>query len=91
MIWIIGISGSHMDNVFTYRVEGNEEQVRKHLFELVEEDRESETYSTWERGTESIDDVVPIGDNRLYAFGRWDDYHNDYTATPQEEIMILED
>jgi hypothetical protein len=89
--WVIGISGSEMDNVFVERVYGTEEQVKKYLLELVKKDRKADK-ETWDFGTTSIDGENGIDkryDGSFYAYGCYWNHHNDYTATPEMEVKIL--
>ena len=85
--YIIGISGSDLDTVKAYRVRGTEKKVKHHLLELVKSDRRNDPDS-WDFGTEKLSDITEI-DGVLYAFGSYESYHNDYTATPEEAPIVL--
>ncbi len=87
--WLIGISGSNMDNVITYRVSGTSDQVKKHLLALVKESKDADT-ETWEYGTDNEMEIEQRAGGILYAFGCWADYHDDYTATPEMEVETLD-
>lgn len=89
--WIIGIGGSEMDDVITYTVKGTEHQVKKHLASLVREDAKE---SDWfEGGDTRIKDISYRNscspDDGFYAVCMFGDHHNDYTAIPLKEPMIL--
>ncbi len=90
--WIIGISGSDADDVFVYRVFGTKAQVKKCLVNEVKGDKqecEEDGYDDWEHGTTSTGSVEERPNGTLYAYGCWNNHHNDYTATPEMPVKEL--
>lgn len=91
--WIIGIGGSNTDDVETYRVTGTEEQVKRHLIDVIDRDRqtvESETGEDWEYGTEDINGLQDFANHtKFYGNAVFADSHRDYTATLESEPMLL--
>ena len=83
--WIIGVSGSEMDDVRTELVHGTTKDVKRYLMSLVETDKNGD--NTWVRGTESIEEIKVMIDGKLYAKADYRDCHMDYTATPESAIM----
>ncbi len=93
MKWIIARHNSNLDATMFYQANGNAEEIKEYLVEIVRADKENEGLSsgcgkdsTWDFGTESIDEVQEKPFNSLYAFGSYYDYHIDYTARPIEFI-----
>jgi hypothetical protein len=87
MVYIIGISGSEMNNVRTYRISGTEDAVKHHIMNEVNNLR-YEDEGCYDYGTESIDEIETRG-NVLYAYIVFSDAHYDITATPDSEPLIL--
>lgn len=81
MRWIIGISGSDMDDVITYAVTGSKDAVKRHLIELVKKDKSKDS-GAWDDGSLKPSEVEERQNGKLYAFGNYAEYHCDYTATP---------
>jgi hypothetical protein len=91
MNWIIGIGGSDCDDVITERVSGTKRQVKKYLKDLVASDRDNDSEG-WDYGTTAIDGESGVEERTngiLYAFGEYDNYHIDYTATPEMDVKVL--
>lgn len=86
--WIVGICSSACDGVITYRVTGSEEQVKKHLLNLVNEDRDHDDEMNWEHGTETLSDITE-NEKGWYAYGCYSDYHIDYSAIEEKEPEVL--
>ena len=86
--WIIGMSGSEWDDVVTERVYGNKHQVKKYLASLVREGKEA-NIDCFEYGDTTIKDIKERIDGVLYAGSTFSYYHNDYTATPEMEVVNL--
>lgn len=90
--WLIGVSGSYMDDVLTERVFGTKEQVKEYLLSHAKKDileHEKEEISDWEFGATELSDIEERPDGTLYIYECWDDRHNDYTATPEMEAKKL--
>lgn len=87
MNWLIGIGGSDLDDVITYRVTGDKEQVKRHLRELVkeavDEDRENLDYA------DTLKTIKADSNGVFHAGACFSDYHRDYTATPEMEPIVL--
>lgn len=95
-IWIIGIGGSDIGNVNTYRVRGTKEEVKAHLFNRVVRDRRNafaaSCYDEWDFGTESASEVEENHfqiDGLLYAYASYETFHIDYTAIPEADPSEL--
>ena len=78
--WIIGIGGSLLDDVITYKVVGDVEEVKAHLLSLVNKAK-VRNYWDWDFGTETIEEIR-WKEGRLYAFACFESGHEDFTATP---------
>ena len=83
--WIIGISGSDMNNVMTQIVTGTTDQVRRFLLDCVFCDRDGDE-DNWDSGCDCLDDITYNDDGTLYAFGVYKDCHMDYTARPVSSV-----
>ena len=91
-IWTIGICNSDGEGVQFYRVEGNEDAVKKYLFDLLENDRKNfeDWGDDWDCGTESVEDVSTVTLHKeFYAYAVYQDFHIDYSAILEEEPIIL--
>lgn len=84
--WIIGMSGTEWDTVETYRVCGTKDEVKEHLVKLTQKHTSSEDY---EYGTEAVDEVQEESNGVLYAYVCFTNSHNDYTATPEMDVIVL--
>ena len=91
--WIIGISGSNMDDVEVKILTGATTDTAKlHLFlevqNIVAEDPEE-----YDCGTESVDEITVSDfgkyDGRLYAYVNFSDCHFDLTATPMPSVKRI--
>ena len=80
-VWVIGISGTEMDNVVIQKVYGTRHDVKKHLVHLLKEVRKEDPDS-WEFGVPKLKDVTERRDGSLYACACWRSHHNDYAAYP---------
>jgi hypothetical protein len=88
-IWLIGISGTDMDDVMIHKFRGTLEEVKQHLVSLVRRDRFRHN-DIWEHGTLITEDIRVIENtNRLYAYGSYSSFHNDYTAMLEEECECI--
>jgi hypothetical protein len=88
-IWLIGISGTDMDDVMIHKFCGTLEEVKEHLVSLVRRDRIN-GYDIWEDGSLTPSDITVMGDTgRLYAYGSYVDHHNDYTAMLEEDCKCI--
>lgn len=88
MNWIIGIGGSAMDNVVTYRVSGTKEKVKKQLVKEIIKDQANDP-GEWVNGTTNIYEITEEKSGRLYGYGCYAYYHLDYTATPEMDVVAL--
>lgn len=87
--WIIGISGSEMDDVVTYRVTGTEAAVKEHLAGLVKYD-ETENPEHFDYGDTKVSDVKELQKGKkFYAGATFSSYHNDYTATLEMDPLKI--
>jgi hypothetical protein len=84
--WLIGVSGSDMDDVIIHAFIGTRDEVKEHLVSLVQIDR-MENQIEWEYGTEDVGAIEVKTDGRLYAFGSYNCFHNDYTAMLEESVV----
>lgn len=81
--WLIGVSNMDGDRVSMFRFYGTKEEVKQKLVEMAGYDRkciEEEGFDEWNRGTESVEDVEERELWELYAYGRYCDFHIDYSA-----------
>lgn len=85
--YIIGISSSEADGIISYRVSGTRQQVKKHLVTLVKSDKSNDK-EAWDYGTTTMKDLDEEQEI-ISGYGVYDDYHIDYTATPDKEPIIL--
>lgn len=84
--WIIGIGGSEADGVDMHRFHGTEYQAKRHIVNLVKEDRRNNA-GCFEYGTEKIEEVeARTYDGSLYAYGCYSDYHIDYEAARLDKM-----
>ena len=86
--WIIGVSGDEMSAVTTYRVLATKTKVKKHLVDLVLGGRANDKKS-WLYGTDDIFEVEEKQNGVLYAYGEYEDYRVDYSATPEMKPIEL--
>lgn len=87
--WIIGISGSNMDDVVVYTYKGTKDQVKEVLLRIALRNAQEETKNDphyFDFGTTDIDEVRELPNGRFYAFNCFTDCHEDYTATPVESV-----
>ncbi len=82
--WLVGISGSELNDVICSIVTGTTEQVKRYLVNCVQSDRydngvDSDTYKS---GTENTSEVEVRNDGSLHANAMYRNYHMDYTAKP---------
>ena len=80
--WIIGVSGSSMDDVVTKIVVGTTDMVKNYLLCEVNNTRADGEPEEWDGGTESVNDIMIHEDGKMYAYGMYRSAHFDYTATP---------
>lgn len=86
--WIIGVSGSDMDDVVVYKFTGTDDDAGRKLLEMVNHDRGCDP-DNWDFGTENAKDVSVYPNGKLYAYGCYSNCHIDYTATPIENILAI--
>ena len=86
--WIIGVSGDEMSAVTTYRVFATKTKVKKHLVDLVLGGRANDK-KRWLYGTDDIFEVEEKQNGVLYAYGEYEDYRVDYSATPEMKPIEL--
>ena len=86
--WIIGVSGDEMSAVTTYRVLATKTKVKKHLVDLVLGGRANDK-KRWLYGTDYIFEVEEKQNGVLYAYGEYEDYLVDYSATPEMKPIEL--
>ena len=86
--WIIGVSGDEMSGVTTYRVLATKTKVKKHLVDLVLGGRANDK-KRWLYGTDYIFEVEEKQNGVLYAYGEYEDYLVDYSATPEMKPIEL--
>lgn len=86
--WIIGISGSDMDNVYTYRVNATKEEAEKLLKAHMEKDKQEhiDIYND-----EVFYEKENDGQKVMYGCTCFVDHHNDYTATPDSSPITIKD
>ena len=90
--WIIGIGGSNMDGVAFCRMTGSKEDVKERLFNAVLGERNlADNIGYFDFGTYSAEDVTEREDGCLYAYNCFSDYHTDYEAIPEENILVLKE
>lgn len=77
--WIIAVSNSEADGIIINRFYGTEQETKKLLIRMVQEDREKDEES-FEYGTEEPDDVEDSGSGTLNASATYAHYHIEYTA-----------
>ncbi len=89
--WLIGISGSELNDVNIIKIKGTKSQIKRYLVTMVNTDRHSDEPDSWDHGTESILDVIENknGDGSLTACGYYVDYHMTYTAWPDNKVQQL--
>lgn len=85
--WIVTISNSCCEGIFIHRFYGTDDEVKKLLIRLVEEDRIKDEYN-YKHGTELKEDISVLF-NDYYAYGNYDYYHIDYTAKVFNEITFI--
>ena len=86
--WIIGVSGDEMSAVTAYRVFATKTKVKKHLVDLVLGGRANDK-DGWLYGTDDIFEVEEKQNGVLYAYGEYEDYRVDYSATPEMKPIEL--
>lgn len=87
-VWMIGICCSDADGVRLSKVYGTESQVKRHLLKLVKEDRSNDE-EDWDSGTETISEIeVDKTLGTLEAYANYFDYHIDYTAKPEDAVVV---
>lgn len=87
--WIIGIGGSDIDDVVTYRVFGTKTQVKKELVRLVKEEKRNNDADDWEHGTTKIADIEEVSPDHLYTYACFRDFHVDFSAEAEKEPREL--
>ena len=91
LTWLIGISGSEMYDVTTYKVTGSIAAVKDYLVSLVKAAREADP-EAFGYGTTSVDEVSEVSNGtnkKFYAEATFSCYHNDYTATQESGPYTL--
>ncbi len=86
--WIIGMSGSKLDDVICHIFTGSKDQAKEHLAGLVREDKDNDI-EFFESGDENAKDVSEHPDGRLYAYAMYRNYHMDYTATKMADAKRI--
>lgn len=77
--WIIAVSNSEADGIVINRFYSTEQETKKLLIRMVQEDREKDEES-FEYGAEGLEDVENNGSGTLNASAIYAHYHIDYTA-----------
>ena len=77
-----------MSGVTTYRVLATKTKVKKHLVDLVLGGRANDK-KRWLYGTDYIFEVEEKQNGVLYAYGEYEDYLVDYSATPEMKPIEL--
>lgn len=80
--WIVGISGSDMDDVELKVVHGTTYQLKKQLISEIQNIIADSDPDDWDSGTEEADEIVVHDDGKLYAYICFKDCHFDLTAIP---------
>ncbi len=80
--WIVGISGSDMDDVEVKVVHGTTYQLKKQLISEIQNIIADGDPDDWDSGTEEPDEIVVHDDGKMYAYVCFKDCHFDLTATP---------
>lgn len=94
--YIVGIGGSDMDTIDTYRVVGTEEQIRKHLAKVCVEIGSEENDAA---GTFKPEDIIyngelysiKIAEGCFAGYVNFNDSHVDITARPEGTLIYLGD
>jgi len=87
--WIVGISGSDMDDVIVKVVTGTTDAVKRHLLMEVQNIRADGEDDRWDSGTEKVEDINVHDDGKLYACACFSDCHFDLTATPMSNVQHM--
>lgn len=87
--WIVGISGSDMDDVIVKVVTGTTDAVKRHLLMEVQNIRADGEYDDWDSGAETVDDINVHDDGKLYTCACFRDCHFDLTATPMSNVQHI--
>ena len=77
--WIIGISGSEINDIKLIKTNGTISQVKRYMADLVQDDRNKDP-ELWVNGTKTAEDVIVNSDGNLSAYGQYADYDMTYTA-----------
>ncbi len=88
--WLIGICNSDADGVVVYAVLGTKNEVKKHLVNLVKEDKREDS-ERFDSGTTALKDVYEESNGTLSAYATYYDYHIDYVATPDDLTYDLDE
>ena len=86
-VWAVGIDCSENDRIILKRVSGTEESVKRYLLALMLEDMENDA-DNWD-SDEPTESDIEMEDGRLFAMGRYRDYHITYTAEVESDIVEL--
>ncbi|MBQ6416372.1 MAG: hypothetical protein IJJ65_09005, partial [Butyrivibrio sp.] len=87
--WIVGISGSDMDDVIVKVITGTTDAVKRHLLMEVQNIRADGEDDWWDSGTEKVEDIKVRDDGKLYACACFSDCHFDLTATPMSNVQHI--
>ncbi|MBQ7428400.1 hypothetical protein [Butyrivibrio sp.] len=87
--WIVGISGSDMDDVIVKVITGTTNTVKRHLLTEAQNIRADRKNDHWGSGAETVDDINVHGDGKLYACACFRDCHFDLTATPMSNVQHI--
>ncbi len=88
-VYTVAIKCSESDNVVVKRILGTSESVKKYLAALMLEDMENDS-DNWDGDKPSENDVYEE-DGRLKAEAMYRDYHIDYVAVPEPDIMEIDE
>lgn len=90
--WIVSSCCSGSDGVYTHRVYGTEEEVRRHLISCLQRDIsiDRDKYDYGAEKPEEIEKEAVAGKVKLNAYATFSDYHIDYTAVPEDQLEPID-
>lgn len=85
--WIIGVCCSDGNGVHLEFKKGTELQIKKYLVRLVKEDRKNNPDEfDIDQSTTSVEEIR-VEDNALLGYALFSDYHIDYTAMQESDLI----
>ena len=86
--WIIVEFDSQSEIIDSWRVEGDKEQVKKFLIEIMNDYRTMD-YSNYDFGSETVDEISEDSDGKLFAHVTFENYHMNFFAIPDKKLIDL--